>query len=158
NSWLRTVRSSSSAEPPVHGWTEPNGFTRLVAPVTGRNGLIGSISMLIPSQEERPEDTILLSRAAAASAVMMATEQATSAARRDVELNVLDELLDGALRSEIALAQQAERLGHNLNQTFVTMVARPDTQQGGAARSRETRNRAREAGVRAFGRQFNPTA
>lgn len=112
--------------------------------------------MLIPSQEERPEDTTLLSRAAAASAVTMATEQATTAARREVELNVLDELLDGALRSEIALAQQAERLGHNLDQTFVTLVARPDTQQGGATRSREMRNRALEAGVRAFVNQFDP--
>lgn len=148
--WLRSVRSSSSAEPPVHGWTDAAGWTRLVAPVTGRSGLLGSISLLIPTHEERPEDTILLSRAAAASAVIMAQEQATTAARREVELNVLDELLDGALRSEIALAQQAERLGHNLDQVFVTMVGRPDTQQGGAARSREARNQALEEGVRTF--------
>lgn len=157
SSWLRTVRSSSSAEPPVHGWTDSAGWTRLVAPVTGRNGLLGSINMLIPTQEERPEDTILLSRAAAASAVTMAQEQATTAARREVELNVLDELLDGALRSEIALAQQAERLGHNLNQVFVTIVARPDTQHGGAARSREARSKALDAGVNAFVNQIDAT-
>ncbi len=150
SSWLRSVRSSSSAEPPVHGWSDAAGWTRLVSPVTGRNGLLGSISMLIPTHEERPEDTILMSRSAAASAVTLAQELATHAARREVELNVLDELLDGALRSEIALAQQAERLGHNLNQVFVTMVGRPDTQQGGAARSREARNQALEDGVRAF--------
>lgn len=150
NSWLRSVASSSAAEPPVHGWTDSAGWTRLVAPVTGRSGLLGSVSILIPSQDERPEDTILLSRAAAASAVTMAQEQATHAARREVELNVLDELLDGALRSEIALAQQAELLGHNLDQTFVALVARPDTQQGGAARSREVRAQALEAGVRSF--------
>lgn len=155
SSWLRTVRSSSSAEPPVHGWTDAAGTTRLVTPISGRSGLIGSISMLLPAQEERPEDTILISRAAAASAVMMATEQATSAARREVELNVLDELLDGALRSEIALAQQAERLGHNLHQTFVTIVARPDTQQGTATRSRETRNQALDAGIRTFVNQID---
>lgn len=148
--WLRSVRSSSSAEPPVHGWLDASSWTRLVAPVTGRNGLLGSISMLIPTHEERPEDTILISRTAAASAVTLAQEQATTAARREVELNVLDELLDGALRSEIALAQQAERLGHNLDQTFVTMVARPDTQPGGASRSRELRHHALEEGVHAF--------
>jgi purine catabolism regulator len=111
--------------------------------------------MLIPSQDERPEDTILLSRAAAASAVTMAQELATHAARREVELNVLDELLDGALRSEIALAQQAERLGHNLDQTFVAIVARPDTHQGSATRSREARTAALEAGVRSFVNQLN---
>ena len=155
NSWLRSMGSSSSAEPPVHGWTDAAGWTRLVAPVTGRHGLLGSVSMLIPTQQERPEDTILLSRAAAASAVTMAQEQTTHAARREVELNVLDELLDGALRSEIALAQQAERLGHNLDQVFVALVARPDTPQGGASRSRETRSQALETGVRSFVSQLN---
>lgn len=149
-SWLRSVGSSSSAEPPVHGWTDAAGWTRLVAPVTGRSGILGSLSLLIPSQEERPEDTILLSRAAAASAVILAQEQATTAARREVELNVLDELLDGALRSEIALAQQAERLGHNLDQLFVALVARADTQQSGAARARENRTQALESGARSF--------
>ncbi len=155
NGWLRSVGSSSSAEPPVHGWVDSNGWTRLVAPVTGRHGLLGSVNMLIPTQDERPEDTILLSRAAAASAVTMAQELATHAARREVELNVLDELLDGALRSEIALAQQAERLGHNLDQTFVAMVARPDTHQGSATRSREARVAALEAGARNFVGQLN---
>lgn len=149
NSWLRSVGSSSSAEPPVHGWVDSTGWTRLVAPVTGRSGLLGSVNILIPTEDERPEDTILLSRAAAASAVTFAQEQATTAARREVELNVLDELLDGALRSEIALAQQAERLGHNLDQNFVALVARPDSQQS-AARSRDTRAQALEAGVRTF--------
>ncbi len=149
-SWLRSVGSTSSAEPPVHGWSDAAGWTRLVAPISGRNGILGSISLLIPTHDERPEDTILLSRTAAASAVILAQEQATTAVRREVELNVLDELLDGALRSEIALAQQAERLGHNLDQLFVALVARADTQPAGAARGRETRSAALEAGTRSF--------
>lgn len=148
--WLRTVGSSSSAEPPVHGWTGPDGWTRLVAPVTGRNGLLGSVSLLIPKDAERPEDTILTSRAAAAAAVTMAQEQATASVRREVELNVLDEMLDGALRSEVALNQQAQRLGYDLDQSFCAVIARLDTPQGSPTRSREGRWTALEAGVRRF--------
>lgn len=148
--WLRTVGSSSSAEPPVHGWTGPDGWTRLVAPVTGRSGLLGSISLLIPKDAERPEDTILTSRAAAAAAVTMAQEQATAHVRREVELNVLDEMLDGALRSEVALVQQAQRLGHDLDQEFCAVIARLDPAQGSPARSREGRWIALEKGVRQF--------
>jgi purine catabolism regulator len=153
--WLRTVGSSSSAEPPVHGWTNPDGWTRLVAPVTGRTGLLGSVSLLIPDSSERPEDTILTSRAAAAAAVTLAQEQATAHARREVELNVLDEMLDGALRSEVALVQQAQRLGHDLDQPFCAIIARLDSAAGSPARSREGRWTALEAGVREFDAKVN---
>lgn len=152
NSWLRSVASSSSAEPPVHGWTDNSGWTQLVAPVTGRVGLLGNISLFVPAKDERPEDTILLSRAASAAAVTLAQELATSAARREVELNVLDELLDGALRSEVALAQQAERLGHDLGQSFVAFVARAEQ---GMSRSRDVRIPALETSAHAFLESLN---
>ena len=153
--WLRTVGSSSSAEPPVHGWVGQDGWTRLVAPVTGRNGLLGNVSLLIPPNAERPEDTILTSRAAAAAAVTLAQEQATAHVRREVELNVLDEMLDGALRSEVALVQQAQRLGYDLDQSFCAIIARLDPAQGGPARSREGRWSALESGVRQFAKDMD---
>ena len=53
-------------------------------------------------------------RGAAACAVVLAREQAAATVRREVELDVLDEVLDGALRSEATLLQQAKRLGHDL--------------------------------------------
>lgn len=148
--WLRTVGSSSSAEPPVHGWTTGDNWTRLVAPVTGRSGLLGNVTLIMPAASERPEDTILTSRAAAAVAVTLAQEQATAHARREVELNVLDEMLDGALRSEVVLVQQAQRLGHDLNQPFCAIIARLDPAQGSPARSRDGRWAALESGVRQF--------
>jgi PucR family transcriptional regulator, purine catabolism regulatory protein len=152
--WLRTVGSSSSADPPVHGWTT-DGWTRLVAPVTGRTGLLGSVTLLLQSETERPEDTILASRAAAAAAVTLAQEQATAHARREVELNVLDEMLDGALRSEVSLVQQAQRLGHDLDQVFTAVIARIDPAPGSPARSREGRWTALEAGIRQFTGRMN---
>lgn len=146
--WLRSVGSSSSAEPPVHAWTTDDGWTRIVAPVTGRTGLLGNVSILVPEGQEGPEDTILASRAAAASAVALAREHAAANVRREVELNVLDEMLDGALRSEISLSQQAQRLGHDLNQEFCTLNARVDPAQSGPARSREGRWNVLEEGLR----------
>ncbi|HEV2074323.1 MAG TPA: helix-turn-helix domain-containing protein [Thermomicrobiales bacterium] len=146
--WLRSVGSSSAAEPPVHAWTTDGGWTRIVAPVTGRTGLLGNVSILVPAGQEGPEDSVLASRAAAASAVALAREQAAASVRREVELNVLDEMLDGALRSEISLSQQAQRLGHDLNQEFCTLNARVDPAQAGPARSREGRWAVLEDGLR----------
>jgi purine catabolism regulator len=148
HAWLRSIGSSSAVEPPVRSWNADEGWTRLVAPVTGRNGLLGSVSILTPTGQERPEDSIFTSRAAAASAVALSREQAAASVRREVELNVLDEMLDGALRSEISLSQQAQRLGHDLNQEFCTLNARVDPAQSGPARSREGRWTVLEEGLR----------
>lgn len=153
--WLRSVGQSSAAEPPVHGWTTENHWTRLVAPVTGRTGLLGSLTMLVPEFDERPEDTILTARAAAAAAVSLSREQAANSVRREVELNVLDELLDGALRSEVSLLQQAQRLGYNLDQQFCAVIARIEPAQGGPTLSREGRWSAIEDGLDRVARSFD---
>jgi hypothetical protein len=50
---------------------------------------------------------------------------------------VLDEVLDGALRSEVSLLQQAKRLGHDLHAPHVAIVARFD--QAGPIRNRDGR-------------------
>jgi PucR family transcriptional regulator, purine catabolism regulatory protein len=147
HAWLRTVGSSSAAEPPTQAWTTDNGWTRIVAPVSGRDGLLGSLSILAPAGDERLEDGMLASRAAAACAVTLAREHAAASARREVELNVLDEMLDGALRSEVSLIQQAQRLGHDLNQSFCAMIARIDPAPGAPARSREGRWTVLEEGL-----------
>jgi purine catabolism regulator len=80
---------------------------------------------------------MLASRGAAACAVVLAREQAAASARREIELNVLDEILDGALRSEVTLLQQAKRLGHDLTQSHVAIIARID--QTTVARARDDR-------------------
>jgi PucR family transcriptional regulator, purine catabolism regulatory protein len=145
--WLRSVGASSAAEPPTQAWTTDNGWTRIVAPVSGRDGLLGNLSIIARAGEERQEDGMLVSRAAAACAVTLAREHAAANARREVELNVLDEMLDGALRSEVSLIQQAQRLGHDLNQSFCAMIARLDPAPGAPARSREGRWTVLEEGL-----------
>jgi purine catabolism regulator len=70
----------------------------------------------------------------------MAREYATLAARREIELSVLDEVFDGALRSEVSLLQQAKRLGHDLQAPHAVFVVRFDAPgQTAIARPRENR-------------------
>jgi len=138
-SWLRSVATTSPAEPPSSPFRATRGWLRIVAPVSGRDGLIGSVSLFLPDGEEHVEDGVFASRGAAACAVALAREQAAAGARREIELNVLDEILDGALRSEVSLQQQLTRLGHDLERPYCAMIARVDPAPGTPARARNGR-------------------
>lgn len=138
-SWLRTVATTSPAEPPSSSYRATRGWLRIIAPVSGREGLIGSVSLFVHDGEESIEDGVFASRGAAACAVALAREQAAAGARREIELNVLDEILDGALRSEVSLLQQTKRLGHDLSRSYCTMIARVDPAAGAPARARNGR-------------------
>jgi purine catabolism regulator len=141
--WLRSAAASSPAEPPTTSVELDEDRRRLVAPIIGRDGLLGILSLLVPGRQESPEDALLASRGAAACAVVLARERAAAAARQELELNVLDEVLDGALRSEVSLLQQATRLGHDLDAPHIAFVARLDPLVASAtpspARSHERR-------------------
>jgi purine catabolism regulator len=136
--WLRMTAASSPAEPPsmVHQLSET--WSQVVAPVIGRDGLLGNLSMLVGAGESTLDAEALTSRGAAACAVVMAREYATLIARREIEVNVLDEVLDGALRSEVTLLQQANRLQHDLHAPHVVLIVRFDpANQTGIVRSRD---------------------
>lgn len=137
--WLRSVAATSLAEPPTMSFDGDERWSRIIAPVSGRDGLLGSLTLFVEKGTENVEDALLASRGAAACAVTLAREQAAANARREVELNVLDEILDGALRSEVSLLQQTNRLGHDLNQSHCALVARMDAAPGSPARSRDGR-------------------
>jgi purine catabolism regulator len=136
-SWLRSTSAGSSAEPPTTNVPLDDTRDRVVAPIIGREGLLGSLSLIKAGHGENAEETQFTSRGAAACAVVLAREQAAATARRELELNVLDEVLDGALRSEVSLLQQAKRLGHDLQAPHVAIVARLD--QSGPTRNRDGR-------------------
>ena len=131
--WLRSIGTSSSADPPATVIGLGRAWARTVAPVIGRDGLLGSVSLLMPRGTETAEDAVVASRGAAACAVVLAREHAAASVRREVELHVLDEVLDGALRSEVSLMRQAKRLGHDLDLPHVALVARLDRQGDGRA-------------------------
>jgi purine catabolism regulator len=121
-SWLAIASDASPAEPPTMHLALGELLDRTIAPVIGREGLLGSLSLIGPVGSWTGDDALLASRGAAACAIVLAREFASIAARREIELNVLDEVLDGALRNEATLLQQARRLGHDLEQPHRLMV------------------------------------
>jgi len=133
--WLHATAASSAADPPVATYGLDREWARVVAPIIGREGLLGSLSVVVPAGRETPEDGPVTARGAAACAVVLARDQAAASARREVELHVLDEVLDGALRSETTLLQQAKRLGHDLLVPHVAFVARLDPTGPGPVRA-----------------------
>lgn len=135
--WFRSNAGSSSADPPTQIFPLDERYARVAAPIIGRDGLLGGLSLIVPAPSGAPLDRVAASRGAAACAVVLAREQAAATARREIELDVLDELLDGALRSEVTLLQQAKRLGHDLTQPHVVIVARID--QTSVTRARDDR-------------------
>jgi len=163
--WLRSVAATSPAEPPTASYPSgpgigsdsagSGGWLRIVAPVIGRDGLLGSVSLFAREDDEVVEDGMLASRGAAASAVTLSREQAAASARQEIELNVLDEILDGALRSEVSLLQQSQRLGHNLLDSYCALIARVDPIAGSNARAREGRWSILEDGLQRAGRDLN---
>lgn len=124
--WLKSNPGGSMAEPTTTVLPWDGVQYRVVSPILGRNGNLGLLSMLIGSPVATPDECALASRGAAASAIVLGREHAAEVARQELELNVLDEILDGALRSEISLIQQARRLGHTLDQPHNALVARID--------------------------------
>lgn len=140
--WLRATAASSPADPPTATYDLDGAWARVVAPIIGRNGLLGSVSLIVPRGGSTSEDGMATADGAAACAVVLAREQATANVRREVELHVLDEVLDGALRSETTLLQQAKRLGHDFDQPHVALVVRLDHPAGSGpvrAQSRDER-------------------
>jgi hypothetical protein len=115
--WLQVTSDASPAEPPTMHMALGGELDRTVAPVIGRDGLLGCLSLIGPASAWSGEDGLITSRGAAACAIVLAREFASIAARREIELNVLDEVLDGALRNETTLLQQGRRLGHDLTGT-----------------------------------------
>ena len=112
--WLSVTSDASPAEPPTMHMALGGDLDRTVAPVIGRDGLLGCLSLIGPTSAWSGDDGMVTSRGAAACAIVLAREFASIAARREIELNVLDEVLDGALRNESTLLQQGRRLGHDL--------------------------------------------
>ncbi|HEV2128648.1 MAG TPA: helix-turn-helix domain-containing protein [Thermomicrobiales bacterium] len=144
--WLRSVATTSAAEPATAIFEGANGWRRVVAPVVGRDGLLGSLSLIVDNETGTAADQILTARGAAACAVTLARDQAAAYARREVELNVLDEILDGALRSEVSLAQQLKRLGHDIEQPHVALIVRAQGEDG-VSRARAGRWSMLEEGI-----------
>lgn len=128
--WLAVAGASSPAEPPTTRSALDPALERTLAPVIGRDGLLGTLSLIARRGATGLDDGLLASRGAAACSIVLGREHAGIAARREIELNVLDEVLDGALRNEVTLLQQARRLGHDLTAPSQLLIVRGDATPG----------------------------
>jgi purine catabolism regulator len=138
--WLRTSTSRSPAEPPVEIHSLPGTWQRAVAPSIGGDGLLGNVSMIVAGRAPNATEQGIVSRGAAACAVVLARDYAAMAARREIAVNLLDEILDGALRNELTLLQAAKRMHYDLDGEHVVFVCRIESpNQAAIARGRDHR-------------------
>lgn len=138
--WLRTSTNRSPAEPPVTTHGLAGSWQRAVAPAIGGDGTLGNVSLLVAGRSPTSSEQGLVSRGAAACAVVLVREYATMAARREIAVNLLDEILDGALRNEATLLQAAKRLHYELDGQHVVFVCRLESPgQTSIARTRDHR-------------------
>ncbi len=113
-----------AADPPVNEFGLPRGRTRLVAPIPGRDGVHGFVSLIGEEHELGQIDRVGVARGASACAIELDRERAVLRARDDVEGELVGALLDGSYGSEAGATERARRLGFELGGHFSVLVVR----------------------------------
>jgi purine catabolism regulator len=113
-----------AADPPVNEFGLPRGRTRLVAPIPGRDGVHGFVSLIGEEHELGQIDRVGVARGASACAIELDRERAVLRARDDLEGELVAALLDGSYGSEAGATERARRLGFDLGGHFSVLVVR----------------------------------
>jgi sugar diacid utilization regulator len=113
-----------AADPPVNEFGLPRGRTRLVAPIPGRDGVHGFVSLIGEEHELGQIDRVGVARGASACAIELDRERAVLRARDDLEGELVAALLDGSYGSEAGATERARRLGFDLDGHFSVLVIR----------------------------------
>lgn len=113
-----------AADPPVNEFGLPRGRSRLVAPIPGRDGVHGFVSLIAEEHQLGQLDRVAVARGASACAIELDRERAVLRARDDLEGELVAALLDGSYGSEEGAAERARRLGFELGQRFSVLVIR----------------------------------
>ena len=113
-----------AADPPVNEFGLPRGRSRLVAPIPGRDGVHGFVSLIGEEHELNQLDRVAVARGASACAIELDRERAVLRARDDLEGELVTALLEGSYGSEVGAAERARRLGFDLGKRFSVLVIR----------------------------------
>jgi purine catabolism regulator len=113
-----------AADPPVNEFGLPRGRTRLVAPIPGRDGVHGFVSLIGEDHELGQIDRVGVARGASACAIELDRERAVLRARDDLEGELVAALLEGSYGSEVGATERARRLGFDLGGHFSVLVVR----------------------------------
>jgi purine catabolism regulator len=120
--WLGDATISAS-DPPVAQLSLPrHGLSRLVAPIVGREGVAGFLSLLAEPRRFGEADRLAVGRGAAACAIELARRQAAIDAQDQLQIGVADELLMGSSAELEAVRERALRLGYDLLQSHAALV------------------------------------
>ena len=122
--WLRTV-SVSASDPPVAQLALPGGvLARLVAPIAGREGVVGFLSLLGEPRRFTEVDRLAVARGAAACAIENLRQQAALDAQDQLQIGVAEELLLSNGTNLAAVRERALRLGYDLSSPYAALVFR----------------------------------
>ena len=121
-----------AADPPVNEFGLPRGRSRLVAPIPGRDGVHGFVSLIGEEHQLVQVDRVSVARGASACAIELDRERAVLRARDDLEGELVAALLDGSYGSEAGATERARRLGFELGHRFSVLVIRGRNTSAGA--------------------------
>ncbi len=113
-----------AADPPVSEFALPRARVRLVAPIPGRDGVHGFVSLIGEEHELGQVERVAVARGASACAIELDRERAVLRARDDVEGELVEALLAGSYGSDAGAVERAARLGLDLSVPFAVAVIR----------------------------------
>ncbi|HSP64714.1 MAG TPA: helix-turn-helix domain-containing protein, partial [Candidatus Deferrimicrobium sp.] len=116
-----------AADPPVNEFSLPRGLTRLVAPIPGRDGVHGFVSLIGEEHELGQRERVAVARGASACAIELDRERAVLRARDDVEGELVAALVEGSYGSDAGATERAHRLGFDVSRPFSVLVVRGRT-------------------------------
>jgi purine catabolism regulator len=113
-----------AADPPVNEFGLPRGRSRLVAPIPGRDGVHGFVSLIGEEHQLGQLQRMAVARGASACAIDLDRERAVLRARDDIEGELVGALVEGSYGSDAGVTERAGRLGFALAQPYSVLVVR----------------------------------
>jgi PucR family transcriptional regulator, purine catabolism regulatory protein len=113
-----------AADPPVNEFSLPRGRTRLVAPIPGRDGVHGFVSLIGEEHQLGQLERVAVARGASACAIELDRERAVLRARDDLEGELVAALVEGSYGSDAGATERAHRLGFDVGEPFSVVVVR----------------------------------
>ncbi|MGH7721266.1 MAG: helix-turn-helix domain-containing protein, partial [Candidatus Dormibacteria bacterium] len=113
-----------AADPPVNEFSLPRGLTRLVAPIPGRDGVHGFVSLIGEEHRMGQLERVAVARGASACAIELDRERAVLRARDDLEGELVAALVEGSYGSDAGVTERAHRLGFEVGRPFSVLVVR----------------------------------
>ncbi|MBM4418690.1 MAG: hypothetical protein FJ033_10320 [Chloroflexi bacterium] len=112
----------SASEPPTMRLAIEGDRERIVAPIAGREGTLGYLSILGRRGQLEPIDEMAVSRAAAACAADLARERAVLDVEDRLEADLIEALISGGYGSVASARARARRLRLDVDQRFGAIV------------------------------------